>query len=187
MRYVSIDIETTGLHKCTHQILEIAAIAQELGGKELERWHQIIRYDEIVGHCVALRMNIRLLYAMDERYDELPDEETALERFLKWVRKYTNGDSDKVVVAGKNFASFDGPFITEHLLDHGIIEPEDKRWYHRRVLDPCNFFLHAEDDVPPDLMECLRRAGIAPANYNTHQAMDCAAAVRDLIEWNYSR
>ena len=187
MRYISIDIETTGLNKDEHQILEIAAIAQDLGGKEVSRFGTIVRWENLSGSLVALRMNSRLIHRMSED-ENLPEIGKALELFFDWCGGFGfPDDSWKLNAAGKNFASFDGPFLTEALETYTDLLEDHPRWYQRRVLDPAVLFLVPGDAEPPNLEECLRRAGIAPALYNQHQAMDDAAAVRDLIEWHYTR
>lgn len=84
----------------------------------------------------------------------------------------------RTVVAGKNLAGFDLPFMAENgLLD--IAENGDQFRAHRRVLDPCTGITSPNDIVPPDLAECLQRAGLCAIV--GHQAMSDAHAVDALV------
>ena len=51
----------------------------------------------------------------------------------------------------------------------------------RRMMDPGILFLEEQDELLPDLSNCLERAGMD--NLVTHNALDDAKQVRDLIEF----
>lgn len=175
MIYVSIDLETTGLDPNNCQILEIGAVAQELGGNEIERFHSILKHDEVYGSTFALNMNQRLLKAISEGEGKEPRE--ALDEFVKWVKKFKNS-TNNVVVAGKNFAGFDKPFLM-------AVDGRFRSMFHRRVLDPAILYIKFDDEVAPDLATCLERAGLP--NEVTHNAVEDAAQVRDLIEHHFAK
>jgi len=65
MKYVSIDIETSGLDKEKCQILEVGAIIEDtknpLPFDEIPKYTCIIGWDEIIGEVFALDMNARII------------------------------------------------------------------------------------------------------------------------------
>lgn len=176
MIYVSIDLETTGLDPDQNQVLEIGAVIQQAGGAQVDDpFHAILHWENLTGSATALAMNARLikLIADGEGYD--PQE--AWRMFEQWLGPHLT--MGRIVVAGKNFASFDARFIRRaapHLLQK----------FHRRVLDPRSFWTRPEDACSPSLAECLERAGLPP--HNVHNAFADAMAVRDAIEawWRYA-
>ncbi|MGV3639886.1 MAG: exonuclease domain-containing protein, partial [Adhaeribacter sp.] len=64
MRYVSIDLETTGIRPDRHQIIEFGAVIentrQHLGLEDLPRFKRIVRHAEYTGQAFALNMNARI-------------------------------------------------------------------------------------------------------------------------------
>ena len=65
MKYVSIDIETTGLNRETCQILQIGAIIEDTTKYKLlehmPTFNCVVIQEEIVGEPFALNMNKRLI------------------------------------------------------------------------------------------------------------------------------
>lgn len=108
MNYLSLDIETTGLDKEKCQILQIAAVYMS-GGKEVARVNlyinQIIRY----GEPVALAMNAKTLSKIAEKGPDVYSEFDARACFRTFINSLPG---EKIVVAGKNVATFDLPFLT---------------------------------------------------------------------------
>lgn len=183
MIYVSIDLETTGLEPDYCQVLEIGAVAQELGGRELSRFHAFIDYEWIRGSPFALQLNARVLKAISEGRGV--DPEVLVYDFAGWLEIYQ--DDGHVNVAGKNAAGFDIPFLKQFECD---VYVEDERpitnQFRYRVLDPGTMYLRPGDNQVPGLSECLRRAGLD--DKVTHDALDDALKVRDVIEhWWASR
>ncbi|KKN26495.1 hypothetical protein LCGC14_0874110 [marine sediment metagenome] len=176
MKYVSVDLETTGLNPETCQVLEIGAVAQELGGDELGRFHIILMYDELHGSPFALNMNQRLLKDMTK---EGHTPEYDWDDFYEWLRKFKCGlqNPHGIIAAGKNFSGFDLPFIE-------AAAPQVARQFFRRVLDPAILYMKVGDEIPPSQATCLERAGLA--DVVTHNAVDDAAQVRDLIEYHFN-
>ena len=78
MRYVSIDIETTGTNPETDQILSIGAVIEDTNNikafKDMPKFHGVIKRDKIQGGLYALNMNKTLLEIMTN-YTFTEDEE----------------------------------------------------------------------------------------------------------------
>lgn len=174
MIYVSIDIETSGLDPYLDQVLEIGAMATELGSEYeiIDSYHAIIQYDRVQGSPYALAMNERLLTTMAKGCDDCMTLAMARTTFRQWLENfYVTGN--QVTAAGKNFEHFDLPF----LLEEDIVE---KGCFHRRVLDPAVLYARADDEVPPNLVQCLDRAGLSPTQgVSSHYALgDCLDVIR---------
>lgn len=174
MIYVSIDIETSGLDPYLDQVLEIGAIATELKAdyEIIDTYHAIIQYDRVQGSPYALAMNERLLRAGAKGCDDCMPLNAVRRGFRQWLENfYVTGN--QVTAAGKNFEHFDLPF----LLEEDIVE---KGTFHRRVLDPAVLYAREDDEVPPNLAQCLDRAGLVPAQgMESHYALgDCLDVIR---------
>ena len=68
MKYLSIDIETSGLDPENNQILSIGAIVEDTDNKlsfdEIPKFHVCILADQLIGSPFALQMNKELIEAM---------------------------------------------------------------------------------------------------------------------------
>jgi len=82
MKYISIDIETTGLDPVNHKTLSIGAIIEDTENKlpyeELPKFHVAILHNELVGSPFAINMNRDLIesivqYQTAENQDEKND------------------------------------------------------------------------------------------------------------------
>ncbi len=173
--YVSIDLETTGLDRRRHQIIEIGAVAQEATGKELGRFHAVIQRDSLYGDSFALNMHRELIGILARGGGEQPEH--AFGMFRNWLHGFAHDEA--VTAAGKNFEAFDRRF-----LDNEKHFPSDKT-FHRRVLDPASMYALPSDTQPPCLADCLKRAGMSSTV--THGALDDALQVRDLIEYYFKQ
>jgi oligoribonuclease len=82
MKYISIDIETTGLDAEFNQILSIGAVIEDtlnqLPFEELPKFHAVIKRESVYGSIFALNLNRDLIQAMKDyseaRTQELKDE-----------------------------------------------------------------------------------------------------------------
>lgn len=112
MKYLSLDIETTGLSIEKSLILEIAAV-MIVDQKDPLIFHNIIKYPVIeYGEPGALAMNGRLFAAMGSKTLTLPNLEQARENFRSFLAAAIEYSGDKrLTVAGKNVASFDIPIL----------------------------------------------------------------------------
>ena len=70
MKYISIDIETTGLDPETCQILSIGAVIEDtlnlLPFEELPKFHAVIKRESVYGSIFALNLNKDLIQAMKD-------------------------------------------------------------------------------------------------------------------------
>jgi hypothetical protein len=109
MKYVTIDLETTGLEKDRYQILSFGAIIEDTEKKlpfsEIPKFHAAILHNELSGSPFALNMNKKIIEAIvhyqtaenqDEKNDlvkstrmEFCHEDQVVERFYRWL--YDNG------------------------------------------------------------------------------------------------
>jgi len=186
--YVSIDIETTGLDWRTCQTIEIGAVIDDYKTAiaDLPTFRCYIDHGVFTGEPFALSMHAEIFRAIaDARYHQheivspgiwvlTPD--VVARRFYAWLEHSgLNPRLNKVVVAGKNFAAFDKPFL------------EDLPFWHEvkighRIIDPGNmFYVPGVDDGPPDTAECLRRAKLPPIV--NHKALDDAFDVVRLTRY----
>ena len=186
MKYVSVDIETTGLNTQVHDVLEVGAIFEDTNNPLPRGWcptfHAYIWKPQYVGEPVALMMNHRILKRICELKKDndtqlLMTEETFGTRFADFLTQY--GDGQPIVVAGKNVQTFDLPFLRRL-----------KGWEHikvrRRIVDPTVMFMNWHSDVePPDLATCKKRAGLP--ELVTHEALNDAWDVIELNRTKYDK
>jgi oligoribonuclease len=70
MKYISIDIETTGLDADFNQILSIGAVIEDtlnpLPFEELPKFHAVIKRESVYGSIFALNLNRNLIQAMKD-------------------------------------------------------------------------------------------------------------------------
>ena len=78
MRYISLDIETTGLDPEICQILSIGAVIEDtlnqLPFEELPKFHAVIKRENVSGSIFALNMNRDLIQAMKDHSEARTDE-----------------------------------------------------------------------------------------------------------------
>jgi hypothetical protein len=138
--YVSIDIETTGIDDKSH-ILQISAVYDDLKSqiRELKTIDFPIKYN-VMTHCepYAMGMNADLLKKMmDKNFKTYTVKEAVvyLVEFLKSVQETDDkGRKQKIILAGKNVASFDIPKITNLCKEIGF-EKEFSDLIHYKTLD----------------------------------------------------
>ena len=123
MKYISIDVETTGLEKDRYQILSIGAILEDtekkLSFEEIPKFHAAILHNEITGSPYALNMNKKIIEAIvnyqeakdqDEKNDlvhmtgmQFYKEDQVVEGFFRWLCDNDMVDysfTDMIVMAG---------------------------------------------------------------------------------------
>lgn len=189
MRYVSIDLETTGIRPDRHQIIEFGAVIenthQDIGLEHLPRFKRIVKHGEYTGQAFALNLNARIFKELVNptgAADICGPEElvTEFKRFL-----VNNGfDAEEnglvpILAAGKNFATFDLLFLKQlpNWQDHILIS--------HKILDPVMYYIdYDKDEGLPSLEECKRRAGFADPTV-THDALDDALDVVRLLRLQY--
>lgn len=178
MRYISIDLETTSINPKKGQILEFAAIIDNLRDikpiSELPRFHTYFIHDEIVGEPYALSMHptiLRRIAIRQEPFNYLT-QTNFVYNFCSWLRENKMGE--RITAAGKNFASFDKQFI-EAIPEWRLSGVK----INHRCIDPAMAYWTPEDSSPPDTKMCMERAGIK--GDVAHTAMEDAEVVVQLV------
>jgi len=185
MRYVSLDLETTGGRPQRHQILELAAVVEDtkhlLSLTELPAFRRVVRHPEYVGTAGALALNARLLQELagKEPNPELctPDELLPQLREFLLLHGFRPDKKDCVTVtmAGKNIASFDLGFLRE-LPGYGTLVRAEPA-----MLDPAAFYLNwRKDSRLPTMQICKARANFEDDTV-AHEALADALDVVQLL------
>jgi len=162
MKYVSIDIETTGLDPDTCQVLEIGAVIDDMKTPltQLPTYRYRIKRDIYTGQPYALAMHSHLfadLAELDYGYsnglnDIVGSESYFARRFAAWLADHEI--EIPYTAAGKNFTNFDAHFLCR-MSNVSKITP----WHHR-ILDPGSMYARVGDDTVPSMRTCIKRAGI---------------------------
>ena len=197
MIYMSLDLETTGLNPLTCDILEIGAFLEDtdkaIQMSLLPCFHVYLWKDNYRGEPFALAMNahifqkILVLSRNENVYNGNYETRTLVKPEEVWVKMNTwlyshramwaddkarINDPRTLVVAGKNVAGFDLPFLKQ------LPGPMPK--FHHRVVDPGMLYFDPRNDkVPPDLKECKKRAKLP--EHVSHEALDDAWDVIQLV------
>jgi DNA polymerase III alpha subunit (gram-positive type) len=201
MKYISLDIETTGLDRENDQVLEIGAIFEDtnkqLSFEEIPKFHAILNHPRYSGTPFAIDLNQRIFKILAGRTFLKDDEQVAYDdkfnivrainvsmEFYKWLYNTTKtsnmyGEPIKIIVAGKNVASFDIPFL-ENIpnWNHSRIK------FGHRVIDPAMLYIDFNSDLSvPSLETCLERAEFSPNV--THNAIEDAWDVIKVLRKKY--
>ena len=166
MKYLAIDIETTHIYPGCGQILEFAAIFEDTSNPlplaDIPKLEVIFNHNEIYGDPFAINMNSRLIEILADpakcpenvNFIQGPSEPQIFVRIFKqFLRDQFGNDHEQIVVAGKNVEGFDLKWVRHNF-------PTLAEVFHRRTLDPGSMYCRPDDDVPPNLKECLKRAGL---------------------------
>lgn len=90
MKYVSIDLETTGVSHKEDSILEFGAIIEDTDRKlsydDIPKFSCLINHSEIKGHPIALDMNARIINTLSE-YHKIPSAEVQKKKVFKQKNK----------------------------------------------------------------------------------------------------
>lgn len=141
-----IDIETTGLDPEQCQTIEVAAIEY---GSTCPAFHCYIQHPYYnFEHGRIKRLGF------PEYRDGVPTYSVV--DFKTMFRGYLYGqdvEPKSVTFGGKNVGTFDIPFLKK--LMPGLA-------HKHRYVDIGNLYLQPGDNTPPDLAECMKRAGMMP-------------------------
>ncbi len=174
MKYVSIDIETTGLSPEKCQILQIGAIIEDTSNplpyEDLPKFNCIVEHPEYSGQPTALNMN-SWIFDILSKMENLNKEDRLNYRkehniipiglvtrsFQMWLMD--NGlipdfinEPVKITVAGKNFASFDLQFLKQLPSWGSSVQVR------QRIIDPAVMVIDWNtDQTLPNLNTCLSR------------------------------
>ena len=203
MKYVSIDIETTGLDTENYQVLSIGAVIEDTNNVlpigDLPVFHGAIMHRAVTGDLYALNLNKDLIETIvhyqtaqdqDEKNDlvqmtgmQFYEKDDIVKAFYDFLIKNgfePDGEKLHITVAGKNFATFDLKFL-ERL-------PRWKQYIkvRQRIMDPTVLFTDwANDESLPNLYTCKERSGQFDDNTVTHDAVDDAMDVIKLFRTQY--
>lgn len=199
MKYVAIDIETTGLDPERDQILQLALVVEDTKTPdvpigELPFFEGLVRHDRISGQAFALAMNVGIIKALAKVgtsfaeaalrgrrvkiYSDVELLAVAAIDFLDSKVSQPTGRRD-CVAAGKNAAGFDLPFLPEKL----------RSCFHHRVIDVGSVALGATPgywNKPrlPGLSELLEVIHDPDGHRDvTHDALEDARDVVRLLRW----
>jgi len=191
IKYISIDIETSGLNHEVCSIIEFAAVADDLQVQapidSLPKFQTYILQDHYIGEPYALGMHAEIFKKIADwkktpaNFSDLPNLLPRFHTFLTTSCEYkmTEG-AIKINVAGKNFGSFDSKFL-EKLPHYGLMVK-----FNHRVLDPAIlYFDPKQDNELPNTEKCMKRAQIA--GDVKHTALEDAINVVKLLRHKYKK
>lgn len=186
MKYLSLDIETTGLDPDINQVIEVAAVVDDLESPliQLPVFHCLIAHKEyIFTNPKVVLMHERIFRELGRctltKHDDcnlqgIPIRTPA--NFAWNLTYFLNqhfAPTDKITVGGKNVSGFDIPFIR-------YTWPEITERFKHRCMDPAPLYFDRKiDNALPDLPTCCKRAGVDGGNL--HSALDDAMAVIQLV------
>lgn len=192
MKYVSIDIETTGLNHDICEVIEFAAVVDDLTIQapleKLPKFQTYILQDHYVGEPYALGMHAEIFKKIANwqktkaNVSSPSDLLLRFHTFLTTLGGYAPGDGViKINVAGKNFGNFDSKFL-EKLPHHNLLVK-----FNHRILDPAMLYYDPEIDTDglPNTEKCMKRAGIL--GEVQHTALEDAINVVQLLRNKYPR
>ena len=180
MKYISIDLETTGLIPAPENILMVSMVAEDTKNirplKDLPNFTCLVDVGEVKGSAYALGLNGWILdYISGRNKNVCP---YVIYNAVDWIPKacefIVQHSEGKAIAAGKNVASFDMKFLPKEITMR----------FHHRVIDPGPIFIDWENDsVPPDLGQCKDRVGLAGPI--THDAYEDALEVIAVLRTKY--
>lgn len=192
MLYLSLDIETTGLNPKTCDIVQFAAVLDDLSNPQpldkLPKFQTFLTKKNFNGEPFALSMHPQIFRKIadaqqkhieenefGDRFMRIKDLPTALQLFLSGngVPEDPKSGRYKITLAGKNVAMFDFPFLKKKIKNWGNIT------FLHRVLDPAVLYWQPGDRVLPDSKLCMERAGLT--GEVAHTALEDALMVVKLI------
>ncbi len=180
MRYLSIDIETTGLNPEHAQILEIGAVLDDIDNQlpleELPTFHRYITHSHVYGDPYAFSMHPTILRRIATRADgyKYANEGYFSIEMQRWLEENRVDSHKKITPAGKNFASFDVNFLNK------VPNFKECIKLHHRVLDPAMLYWNPSTDKElPNSKTCMERAGLE--GEVAHTALEDAMMVVKLI------
>jgi oligoribonuclease len=143
MRYLSLDLETTGLDPDNCQVLQIGAVVEDTGVDPLPAVEELPAFEALINHkgavlhgqLPAFAMNAELLKRIvDEHIDEpiFAEENLAWDELVSFAEEHLG--RDRWVIAGKNVAGFDLRFAPGFFLER----------CHHRSIDAGSVALGAE-------------------------------------------
>lgn len=208
MKYISIDLETSGLDEHTNQILEFSAIIDDsenpLSFEDSPKFTAYLCHEKIVGDVIALSMNRDLItlisnYVMNETTVEPLNKNHTLEyvssghiyanllyRFNTWLvgNDILPTQSERNIRKDRGEAPFDKFTVAGknfNAFDRNFLKAQCYgifKLFRTRAIDPATHYLKHNDTELPNLTECLKRAGLGEPT-NLHNGLaDCWDVIR---------
>jgi len=189
--YFSIDLETTGLDSKNHQILEIGIIYEDPQNQklfhEIPKFRCLVEYENYVGSAYAINMNqnifkeiIEIEKSGDKDY-MVWDIDSAVDRAARFIDAQCVINSDRLIrITGKNFASFDKPFLIKNQFFNKLANKVSHRYLDvgSMLFDPKTM------DWIPSTEECYKLAGLEKQEVS-HNALDDAWDIIKVIRTRY--
>jgi hypothetical protein len=193
MIYCSIDIETTGLDIKKCDIVQFAAVLDDLNNQlpleKLPTFNAYFSLKSFKGEPYALSMHPdifrriadarknKMWGAQDDGNHYLTYDSFGYE-FRNFLTRNNAPENPKtgaisLNIAGKNAAMFDLPFLKKK------IKNWENVYFKHRVLDPAILFYQKGDEQLPDSKKCMERAGI-PGEV-AHTALEDALSVVQML------
>jgi len=147
-RYISIDLETTGLDHESHEIIQIGAVCADIVlddstnqfvVKEVGNFSSLIK-PVFTNNISKEAMKVNCLAKQD--LDVAPSSHTVRGDFIEWWEEVLGGE--KMLVLGQNYGGFDKPFLEKFL-----------QIFYDRMFDYHNIDTWSESEL-------LQRLGIIP-------------------------
>lgn len=191
MKYISVDIETTSLDPKYGNVIQFGAIIEDsknlLSYEDCPKFEVLVEHSIYIGQPFPLAMHQKIFQELAKQPKDRTCEVVAVddlaERFALWL--VLNGlakNTDKpinIIVAGKNFSSFDWRFLRRVAywekyiqISHRILDPSILYW------DPI------KDSRVPNMEECKKRAEFE-STIVVHTALADAWDVIELLRKKY--
>ncbi len=192
MIYVSIDTETTALIPQNGQVIQFGAIIEDTEKKlpydEIPKFEVLLEHTIYSGEPFPLQMHQALFkkladvqhktYEEKEKAGVIPAAELA-ERFALFLSLNGVDPTKAINVAGKNFGTFDWPFLMRLPNWKSTIKMS------QRILDPAILFWDPiKDKRLPNLEECKTRMCL-PVTSVAHTCLPDAWDVIELLRTKY--
>lgn len=199
MKYVSIDIETTGLDENIHQIIEIAAIIEDTNKpttyEEAPKFRRFVLNPDgkYLFSSYAANLNKRIIEVISKienggKYEQsetpnLDDGYCYEDNVVFQLTDFLNRNeiftyrSTKINVAGKNFKGFDQKFL------YKLPDFKNRIEFDYRGLDPASIFIDWDIDASaPSTEKCKVRAG--SEGKVSHEALQDAWDIIELFRFD---
>lgn len=183
MKWLSLDVETSGLNCIVNQILEIAVVIDDTSYpqniiKNLPHYHRVIKHDWITWDEDACRINRRYVHALLngdlKSLGQVISPHELVDDLRHWlVEKGLNPKN--LTCGGKNFATFDWGFLKQ------LWNYDDMLYIHKRVIDPAIFFHDKKDNKLPDTKTCISRCDFLDLDEENHHPVEDAERVIVLV------
>lgn len=190
MKYVAIDVETTGLDSEKNQVLQVGAVIEDtnniLSKVDIPTFNYLVKHDEYYfTNEYPLILNSWIFKELSNKNTSynVTYADNIIPLLANWIKDNLKESfdliSEKVVIiiAGKN-PSFDKKFL------ESLPGFNDYIHIHHRFMDPTTLFTDFKNDVnPPNLSDCKKRAGLN--SVVTHDALDDAWDIVELLRTKY--